>query len=122
MKLKVNVTQQHIDRGYGNDTRQCPIALAMNEIKIIGFSDVNKKECYIVRNNVSWPDWDSPEMEDEREITKPIWKGILPEKAQKFVANFDEDSVLVQPFEFEIELTRGTMEFCSPDYSDGNSR
>ena len=117
MKLKVKVTKEHINSGHGNDPRYCPIARAMNEINGVGFSDVGKKECYIVKDSVKWPDWDDPKF-NEYIVTKPIWKGTLPKEAQNFVNKFDEDSSSVKPFEFEIELKRETMEFCNPDYAD----
>lgn len=112
MLLKVKVTQNHIDEGNPSSLRSCPIALAMNSLKGVQFSDVDKEQCFIVKPNVTWPDWDEESaISDEGYVTKPIWKGPLPPEAQKFVADFDEGKD-VKPFEFEVELKRTTLDFC----------
>lgn len=82
MKLTVNVTQQHIQKGTRNDCRRCPVALALNE----------QHPC---ENGwrVSW-------LYARRDPS--VLGAKLPENAQRFVTKFDDGKRNVEPFTFDL--------------------
>lgn len=83
--MKIQVTQEHIDKGEQCESGYCPIALAMKDA---GFQN----PC-VSANQV---DWHSPENEWE------VRWAYLPHEVQVFILNFDDDKSRVRPFAFDI--------------------
>lgn len=84
-KVKVVVTQKHIDNGVQEDAYSCPIALALvdygfDEVEVDGGEEVKFRE-YGAAHQCR-----------------------LPPSAQEFIGRFDRNQTWVKPFEFELEL------------------
>ena len=82
--MRITVTQEHIDNGVPVDSLKCPLALAIREA---------------TKNNV----WSVG--------VASVFSGnkgfgiVLPKSAREFRHRFDSNLV-VQPFEFDIELEK----------------
>lgn len=87
MKIKVRVTQDHIDRGVANDPNRCPVALALEDATVHhdrGYSSVG--------GNI---------------YVKPghgkTLKAATPERAMLFIQDFDAGKS-VSPLSFTLTL------------------
>lgn len=81
MAIKVNVTQEHIDKGDCGDTSNCPIALAIiDQYPKSGQVMVLSYLVYCLSNYY-----------------------VLPEIAQDFIDVFDHTRSQAKPFSFELE-------------------
>jgi hypothetical protein len=83
MKIKVVVTQHHIDYGKAKDCKKCPVALALRDAGLFEPS-IGYETCYagIGREEYHFPQW-------------------VGDK----IATFDDEYIMA-PFEFEIEKAR----------------
>jgi hypothetical protein len=88
MRIKINVTQEHIDKGIRGNTKYCPIARA---VKQEGFTDVD-----VDGETVDWAD-----------KCGNYFSVTLPPIAEQFVHDFD-DKMEVKPISF-------TLTFKKPD-------
>lgn len=85
MKVKISVTQDHINLGVRHGAAVCPIARAVRE-QIDGASFVTVKSYVSLYSQ-----------HEDRSISY-----TLPNEARLFMERFDE-GLSVQPFEFEME-------------------
>ena len=83
--LKVNVTQEHINKGERHSTSACPIAWALKDVLPADSCAVNVRASVAVwfRNSDYYRAW-------------------LPRSAQDFVVEFDNGQD-VSPFSFELD-------------------
>ena len=83
--LKVNVTQEHIDKGERYSTSACPIARALKDVLPADSCAVNVRAAVAVwfQNSGYYRAW-------------------LPHSAQDFVVEFDSGQD-VEPFSFELD-------------------
>lgn len=88
-KVKITVTQNHIDRGCRMSPCACPIALAIIDAKIIHNPYVCNQE---VHNSVII----------DKYIKRTIKLFNLPKKASIFIGKFDADRKSVKPFTFTM--------------------
>lgn len=82
--MRVNVTQEHIDKGARMSCDGCPIALALKEA---GLPDVE-----VFANRVS-----------RNAFTSDLETWELPTNARAFIQSFDNYRI-VEPFHFDIEV------------------
>lgn len=84
--LKVNVTQEHIDKGERYNTGGCPIAWALR--------DALPEGCCGINVHVRVAVWF-----DDAQVYHQAW---LPRPAQDFVVEFD-NGYDISPFSFELD-------------------
>ena len=83
--LKVNVTQEHINKGERYSSVSCPIAWALR--------DALSVDCYGVNVRASEATW----------FDNGHWRRTwLPDTAQHFVVEFDKGHNM-EPFSFELD-------------------
>jgi hypothetical protein len=86
MKLHVNVTQNHIDRGKRCNSERCPVALSILEVlPEVSYVAVDER-IYV-------------ELSDSGDYIK----ADTPDEVCSFARAFDKGK-LVKPFSFEVEL------------------
>lgn len=94
--MKIEVTQDDIDKGQASNCVSCPIALALKR-QCPEFATVNVKYSFAFfwSNPTNWKDMDY----------KPVGDCVaeLPFEARKFIGRFDI-GLPVEPFEFELEI------------------
>lgn len=93
-RIKITVTQQHIDDGEPGSRASCPIALAVEETLAKGFPSFVKELGVCVDGEV--------------EIGGNIAKTSAPARIEKFVEMFDktqweENARMPKPFSFYLE-------------------
>lgn len=76
--MRIDVTQEHIDKGLTGSCSRCPVALALWDVGIPAVVHYDTAETY--RDEI-----------------------ILPVSARAFIAAFD-DGEPVKPFHFDIEV------------------
>ena len=89
MKVVVDVTQEHIDKGEANSPCDCPIALALRDAGIVSPSVYDK-----IGLGTTNADLTSAMADDWIEC---------PSIVSKFVSDFDEYRY-VEPFTFQLEV------------------
>lgn len=98
MKIRVKVSQYHIDLGVQGDGDMSPISYALQDL---GYDYVEVKESQVdfsKRESAPGPDGNP-------EVTYTEWTAHLPKVAQEFVSNFDKGGhSMVHPLEFEIDM------------------
>jgi hypothetical protein len=82
--MKIEVTQDDIDKGHRKMSRSCPVALAVK--RAYGAEEVVADNCLISVYDVN---------------CKPIKKFKTSTEVSHFMMDFD-DSLPVQPFSFEV--------------------
>lgn len=95
--MKIKVTKNHINRGKIANHGYCPIALAIRDM-YKGREGIYIDEIDISRRDVRL------KVKDKGDHYVSLYL-LLPEKAQKFIYNFDEDDGRKrkpEPFEFEL--------------------
>ena len=106
--IKIQVTQEHISRGFRYDSRQCPIALAVYE----AVSSVLRTKYVVVHKGRICRIFTSSTHDDAcngvtgalsyQELHKHH-RVVLPAKVVNFVDSFDAGKRM-NPFSFEINL------------------
>lgn len=86
--MKVEVTQEHIDKGQRREHDKCPIALAVEDI---GYKSVSV-------DGKSLDAW-----KDKVDGVKGYIYGDLPDEAVEFIRTFDRGDK-VEPLTFEFEM------------------
>ena len=72
MRIKINVTKEHIQRGYQASTSSCPVALAISE-------QLKATQVCVTRDGCAFRDADGS-----------LWFGDLSKEGQRFVRKFDK--------------------------------
>ena len=91
VKVKVKVTQDHINRGEPGDCGNCPVALAIKDTlhfpdSLIAVAEAHEPTVYI-------------RTKENKRLSL-----ILPVEALRFILNFDNNNPSkTKPFEFELE-------------------
>ncbi len=103
MKLKVNVTQEHIDKGVPEMACSCPVAKAVAELLNDGFAST---------------DGVSLTVEDSQRHTQ-AFANTLPDEVLCFVSDFDHGKP-VKPFSFDIQIDEDWLALLKPgvNYAD----
>ena len=83
--MRINVTQQHIDKGIARSFINCPVALAIKE----------HTEFRILV-------WDFVELWDDRSGCRLVTNAKLPERIIDWINDFDRRRKM-QPITFELE-------------------
>lgn len=94
MKAHIKVTQDHIDRGYPEDSEACPVAMAIQEQLVWSYISV-----------MPGAEVEGQSEDNMNQITN--YTGDLPDIAADFIRTFDEHGRhSVKPFEFDMEIEK----------------
>lgn len=91
--IKVEVTQEHIDRGASNDCWSCPIALSLGN-----YFDKSKVFYEVDAHYIDFPNEDI--------------LCLLKEEAVSFIDDFDSNKK-VKPFSFDLEVPKQLESFLT---------